>query len=60
MIHKDDGIIGTNEPISKSKDISHCSKYLTDEETGETEVFPILSRIGIEIITISDNKSETD
>ena len=55
-----DGLIESDELISNSNDISHCSESLIDEETRETEVFPILSSFNIEIITISDTESETD
>ena len=60
LIREDDGIIGSDEPISDSNDISHCSEPLTNEETRDTEVFLILSSLSIEIITISDTESETD
>ena len=54
FIRKDDGILGSDDPISDSKDIFHCSEPLTNEETRDTEVFLILSSLSIEIILISD------
>ena len=60
LIHRDDGIFGSNGPISDSNEISHCSDLLTNEESTDMEVFPILSSLNIEIITISDTESETD
>ena len=39
LIHKDDGILGSDEPISDSNDISYCSEPLTNVKTIETEVF---------------------